>query len=594
MALDAATIALLAGELDEQLQASRITKITQPTKDEVLFTMHNRQSTFGLFVSARSGGARACLTNSTFENPAVPPSFCMLLRKYVTGGRFVRVRHIVGERILFFDFECTTQLRDVVTLTLAAELMGRYSNLVLIGEDERVIDALKRVDAEASSLRQLLPGVKYTLPPAQGKPAFLASDAQSIVSMAREVDAPISQALMKVTTGVGPVIYREIAYRAFGDVEPQGAKMNDVQAAKLQECVLEIQREHASGGVPTTIETDEGEGVEFSFTALTQYTVGTKTKTFSTYSELLESYYFEKDRTQRLHQQGKSLAKQVNNLYERAQRRQAARKQELLESEGCEDLRVQGELVSANLHLIQRGQSSVTVMNYYTGEEQLIPLDVRLTPAGNAQKYFKNYKRKITAAKMLATLLEQGEQEIEYLASVRYVLEQASTKAQLDEIYSELVAGGYIRARKSRQRQKQAKAEPFLRYRASTGHLILVGRGNVQNDALTMKTARGKDVWLHVKDAPGSHTVVMSGGQDVPIQALNEAAHVAVKHSSLNGGAKVAVDYTPVRNVKKPPGAKPGMVIYDPYETAFITLDEQLVQTLAENEVRFAQDEKEL
>ncbi len=581
MALDAATLALLAQELEVALQDTRIAKINQPTKDEVLLQLHKKEGGLNLFISARSGGARAAITQEVFENPQTPPSFCMLLRKYLSGGRFLAVRSIEGERILFFDFSCTTPMRDAAGFTLAAELMGRYSNLVLINEEGKIIDALKRVDAEASALRQLLPGYTYTLPPAQGKPAFMGLTPKEVVNRAATQALPVADAMMKTTLGVGPVIYREISYRAFATVEPQADEMTDAEKAALEKEVAELQAQYKAGGAPTAVAEEGGKAVEFSFTALRQYPPPMVVTTYQTYSRLLESYYTGKDKAERLRIQGKTLARQVTTLYERAQRRQLARSEELLESENNETPRLYGELLSANLHLLSRGQPSAVLNNYYTGQPVTIPLDPRLTPAANAQKYFKDYKRKTTAVKMLERLLREGEEETRYLASVQYSLSRAQGEAALAEIRAELTAAGYLRPQKNRL--KPPKPADFLRYRSSDGFEIIVGRNNLQNERLTMKTAHGADIWLHVKDAPGSHTVIITSGAVPPLKTQEEAAQIALYHSSLNGGAKAPVDYTQVRNVKKPPGTKPGVVTYNPYETVYVTVDEALVERLAQN-----------
>ncbi|HIX34721.1 hypothetical protein B5E65_13815 [Gemmiger sp. An120] len=576
MALDAATLALCARELKTTLLDSRIDKIFEPTRDEVLLLLRTRTDTYRLLLSARSGSARVCLTGESFENPATPPGFCMLLRKHLAGGRLLDIRMEPGERIVFFDFQCVNEMGDLVKNTLAAELMGRYSNLVLV-QDGRILDALKRVDFEDSAIRQLLPGLPYTMPPRPARPDFFSVSSAALVALAMQKDLPVADALMKSCGGVGPVVCREAAFRALGDSHRPANELTAAEQSALAAALDAIRDDHAAGGVPTAAAAPDGRPVEFSFTALTQYGPDA-CRTYPDFSALLEDYYAVKDRAERLRQKSRDLLKTVRNLHERAVRKQAARTEELAQSEASDELRIKGELVQANLWQIERGMASVTVDNYYTGQKETIPLDVRLSPSGNAQKYFKEYKKKQTAAKMLARLLEEGAREIEYLETVVYEVETASGEQALGEIRAELKSQGYLKYYKVRD--KKQKPADFFRYRSTDGFLILVGRNNAQNDKLTLHTARGRDLWFHVKNAPGSHTVVISEGQPIPDSTREEAAQLAVLHSSQAGGAKVPVDYTFVRNIRKTGDLKPGMVLYDTYETAYITPDPALREKL--------------
>lgn len=586
MALDAATMALCARELSDALVDARIDKIFEPTRDEVVLNLRTRTDSPRLFLSARSGSARACLTQEAFENPQTPPSFCMLLRKHFTGGRLLAVRTLPDERILFFDFQCTNEMGDTVVNTMAAELMGRYSNLVLVqtsnpagpAAEGKIIDALKRVDFEDSAVRQLLPGLAYTLPPQPQKISFLHGDLDALLAAVREKDLPVAEALIKTTGGVGPVVCREAAFRAFGGRDAAADQMTDAEAAALRRVLEEMRAIYADGGAPTAVTAQDGRPIEFSFLPLTQYAGGAGQTRYASYSELLEGYYAAKDKAERLRQKSRDLARTVHNLHERAVRKAAARREEQAESAACEELRVFGELLSANLWAVERGAKSVRLTNYYDGGEVDIPLDVRLTPSANAQKYFKEYKKKQTAARMLTQLIAESDAEAAYLESVQYEVEAAEGEAALAEIRAELKSQGYLKYYKVRD--KRQKPADFLRYESTDGFLILVGRNNAQNDKLTLKTARGKDVWFHVKNAPGSHAVVMSGGRDVPDSTKTQAAILAAVHSSQNGGAKVQVDYTEVKNVWKANGAKPGMVLYDPYETAVVTPDPSLAERL--------------
>lgn len=581
MALDAATLALVTAELNAKLTDAKIAKIFEPTRDELVITLRTRTETFSLLLSARSGSARVCLTQESFENPETPPSFCMLMRKHLTGGRLLGVHMEPGDRIVYFDFLCTNEMGDLVQNTLCAELMGRYSNLVLV-QNNKIIDALKRVDFEDSEIRQLLPGLAYTVPPKPARPDFLAVSAASIVSLACQRELPVAEALNKTVAGVGPVVCREAAWRAFGGEHLLASELTQAQRVQLMEAIDGLKEEHAAGGRPCSVLTPEGKPVEFTFFRPRQYGESYIIKEWTSFGGMLEGYYAEKDRVERLRTKSKELHKAVHNMYERAVRKQAARKEELAATEKSETLRLYGELLSANLYLAQKGMKSITVSNWYDeGKEVTIPLDLRYSPSQNAQNYFKNYKKKQTAARMLAELLEEGEKEIAYLETVLYEVETASGEAALNEIRAELKSQGYLKYYKPRD--KKAKPADFLRFTSSDGFEILVGRNNAQNDRLTLHTARGKDLWFHVQKAPGSHVVVMSRGQEIPDSTRQEAAELAVLYSSAfkaGAGAKVAVDTTEVKNIWKAAGAKPGMVLYEVYTTVYITPREELPEQL--------------
>lgn len=588
MALDAATLALTAQELKNALTEARIDRITQPTRDEVLFQMRTREAGFKLLLSARSGSARVCLTGEAYENPPSPPSFCMLLRKHLGGGRLLNIRTPPAERIAFFDFLCTNEMGDLVHNTLAAELMGRYCNLVLFRRekmdgalaDGKIIDALKRVDFEDSEIRQLLPGLPYTLPPKPDSPDFLTAPFSSIAEKLAGGEKPLSEALRRAVGGVGPVVAREATFRALGENDPPAGMLGEEEMTALEKAVDSIRADYEVGGRPNLVRKPDGTPAEFSFTPLTQYQPGYELAEYGSFSALLEGYYAERDRHERLRQKSKALRKTVQNLYDRAVRKQAARREDLVDSELSDHLREKGDLLMGNLHAFSKGEACVTLQNWTDGQDVTIQLDPRLSPSANAQKYYKEYKKKQTAAKVLARLIEAGQREVEYLATVLYEVDEAKGEAALGEIRAELKGQGYLKYYK--QRDKRQKPADFLRYKSGDGFLILVGRNNAQNEKLSLKTARGKDLWFHVKNAPGSHVVVISEGADIPLKTQNEAAMLAVWHSSQKNSAKVPVDYTIVKNLRKTGDLPPGMVLYDHYETAYVTPEPEVLEGLAE------------
>ena len=500
MALDAATLALTAAELKTTLADAKIAKLFEPTRDELVITLRTRTETYSLLLSARSGSARVCLTEESFENPETPPSFCMLMRKHLTGGRLMDVRMEPGDRIVYFEFQCTNEMGDLVRNILCAELMGRYSNLVLV-QNGKIIDALKRVDFEDSDVRQLLPGLPYTTPPKPARPDFLLVSSASIVAAACQRDLPVADALNKTVAGVGPVVCREAAWRAFDGEHLPANELTEEQKRKLMAAIDELKEEHATGGTPCSVTDPSGKPIEYTFFRPQQYGEKYIIKEWPSFNAMLEGYYAEKDRAERLRTKSKELHKAVHNMYERAVRKQAARQEELAASGKSEKLRLYGELLSANLYLAQKGMKSITVPNWYDeGKEVTIPLDLRFTPSQNAQNFFKNYKKKQTAARMLVDLLAEGEKEIAYLETVLYEVESASGEAALNEIRAELKSQGYLKYYK--QRDKRQKPADFWRFTSTDGFEILVGRNNAQNDKLTLHTARGKDLWFHVQKAP--------------------------------------------------------------------------------------------
>jgi predicted ribosome quality control (RQC) complex YloA/Tae2 family protein len=533
--------------------------------------MRSRDGNIKLLLSARSGSARICITKEAFENPLTPPSFCMLLRKYLSGARFLGARSVRGDRIIFLSFSTVNEMGDTVDIDIAAELMGRYANLVIINRDGRIIDAMKRVDADASSVRQLLPGLQYKLPP--NKEAFsLFEQTEELLSAVFSFHGPVDKALLKNASGIGPVICREIAFLS-GTRDRYADELSDIEKEAVRRaCRVVI--DYYNAPAFTVVHDRLDKPAEFSFMPLSQYG-DLRRESFEDLNSLLDSYYSEKDRKERLRQKGKDLHRLVANLTERNQRKQAARESELAQSSDNEKYRIYGELLTANLYRLEKGMRSVEVENYYDGSKVTIPLDPKLSGNANAQKYYREYRKKQTAVKMLTELLRQGEIEKEYLESVAYSVESATSEAELLAIRSELHERGYIKYFKNRD--KRQKARDYLRYISSDGFTIMVGRNNIQNERLTLKTARGKDMWFHVKNAPGSHVVIMSEGADIPLTTQEEAAALAVLHSSLNGDAAVDVDYTFVRNIRKTGDLKPGMVIYDTYETVHIAADPRIL-----------------
>lgn len=581
MPIDAAMLSVASRELNDSLNGARVEKINMPTRDEVLLLLRTREERLKLLVSAHSGGARVHITKEELDSPATPPGFCMLLRKYLTSARITGFRTIDGERLVFIDFDATSETFERIHLTLSVELLGRYCNIVLINSDTKtVIDALKRITSEDSDKRQLYPGCDFTLPPPQqGKHSFLSTSDSEIAELVKEVHRPLSGALLEKVAGLSPLLCREIAYRT-DKSDPDADAMNGEQLAALKNALARVRQAALGDGVCFNIAYDGERAIEFSFVPLLQYE-GCKTEVFETFGELCDRFYAEKDRAERARSRSQDLSRQVNQLRDRAARKQQARLQEKDNSELAAQKRLYGELINANLHDIPKGAKSAELLNYYTGETVKVPLDPTRSAAQNAQKYFKSYRKLVTASKMLEELLKQGESELKYLESVSFELGLARTEEDFAVIRKELTDAGFLRGRKAKEQKQKRRASDVLKYRTTNGFNILVGKNNIANDRLTLKTADKHDIWLHVKDIAGAHVIMECEGREPDDGSLEQAAKIAALHSSADSGSLVAVDITEVRQVRKPAGARAGMVIYDGQKTVYVRPDAAEIEKLA-------------
>lgn len=585
MALDGMMLSLLKAELSQVLIGSRVDKIYQPVKEELILAIRARQENRRLLLCAHAASARAHFTAISVENPKQPPMFCMLLRKWVGNAKLVAIRQPGFERVLFFDFETVNDLGDTVIVTLAAELMGRYSNVILIGPDGRIIDSMKRVGADRSSLRQILPGLRYENPPPQERVDLLTDGVQATIDAVKASprDIDIAKLLQETLSGTSPLLARELVHRALGGISVNKGALSQAQYTALTAELEKLHNVLEYGGVePTTVLTPDGTPKDFSFIPIAQYGNAMQVKRFDEISAMLDAFYGEKDAVDRMKQKMSDFSRLITARIERIERKLSAQKQELLDCQSRDQLRRFGDLLSANLYQLEKGMNRITVPDYFdeAGADVTIPLDIRLTPVQNVQRYYKDYRRADTAEKMLKDLIKQGEQELAYLDTVYDLMTRARSEAELSAIRAELGEGGYIKAASLGGKKKQEQKLLPLQYRSSDGFLILSGRNNLQNERLTLKDSRKTDIWFHAQKIAGSHTVVLADGQEVPNCTLTEAAVIAAVNSKARNSAKVPVDYTAIKNVKKQPGGKPGMVIYENYSTAIVDPDEALVQSL--------------
>lgn len=581
MAFDGAFLHAMTTELRAALADARVDKIHQPAKEELVLALRTRSGAHKLFLSARAAAPRVQLTARTPDNPPAPPMFCMLLRKRLTGARLLSIRQEGFERALALDFQCLSELGDQVTLTLVAELMGRHSNVILVDETGRVVDAIKRVDPEMSSVRPVLPGLPYTPPPAQaGKHDVSTTPPEEFERLLRAGrDEPLADALLRVSSGLSPLLCRETAYLCARGADVTTGGMTGELWQRFRFYLGRIRQAALTGegSAPYLVCDPQGVPLEYSFVPLTQYGLSCRGREAGSFSELLDTYYEEKDAAERLRQRGHDILRVLTSASDRVARKLDHQREELARSEKREEKRLFGELLHANLYAVERGASAVEVVNYYdpAGASVRIPLNPALTAAQNAQRYYKEYRKAQTAQRVLTEQIAAGEQELQYLDTVFDALSRARTFRELSELREELLAGGYLKRQKGRQKPPPPLGP--LRFRSSDGYEILVGRNNAQNDRLTLKTARGSDLWLHTKDIPGSHTVICTSGGEPPERTLREAAGLAALHSKAAHSAQVPVDYTEIRHVHKPAGAPPGRVIYENQRTVYVTPDPALL-----------------
>lgn len=588
MALDGAFLACLREELTASLPEARVDKIHQPSKEELVIHLRHRGGSERLYLSARANSPRVHFTKNAPENPASPPMFCMLLRKRLTGGRLIAIRQNGWERALYFDFDCVNELGDIVRLTLAVEIMGRHSNIILIDENGTVIDAVKRVDPDMSSVRPVLPGLRYELPPCPAgvMDLSLCEPADIVAAVRCAPSQPLPKALLAAVHGISPLLCREVTHQALRGGEKRSDELTEDEAERLTYYLKRVKETVLTGArrVPYTLRDMKGTPLEYSFLPITQYGLTAVGREEESFSALLDGFYSQKDAEDRRRQRAQDILRVLTNASDRITRKLAAQREELARSAKREESRMWADLINANLYAIPKGASSAELVNYYDENcaTVTVPLDPSLTAAQNAQRYYKAYRKAQTAERILAEQMAAGEEERLYLESVFDALSRAATFRELGELREELAAGGYLKL--PRTRQKAPAAEGPLRFRSSDGFLILVGRNNLQNDRLTLKVARGGDRWFHVKAAAGSHVIVVTEGVTPPDTTLTEAAILAATHSKAADSAQVPVDYTLVRNVKKPTGAKPGRVIYMDYQTAYVTPNKELAARLREKE----------
>ena len=572
MPLDALCISEVTGEL-QALAGSRVDKVQQPERDVLLLHLRGGAGAVRLLISAGSGSARVHLTRMDRENPAEPPMFCMLLRKHLSGARLLSVEQPDWERVMLLRFACLDELGEASEKLLAVELMGRNANIILVDGAGRILDCLHKADPMTAPKRPLLPGLFYALPPAQEKAnLFQTAEEAFAQAFARgRRDQKADEWLVQTFAGVSPLLARELAALAAGESD---VRLGETSADKLWAAFSALREQKAQ---PTLLLRDD---VPFDLYCrpIRQYGGALRQETKESFSELLDSFYTEKERFAHQQQRSQTLVKLVKNRRERAARKLAARLEERKATAQRETWRQYGDLIKANLYRMQRGQTALETENFYDPENASIsiPLEAKLSPQQNAERYYKLYTKAKNAEKVLTEQIDEARRELEYLESVQQELTLAAGEKDLGEIRQELISQGYLHPTDKRRR-KDPPPRP-LRYRSSDGSLIQVGKNNLQNDWLTLKSADKNDVWFHVQKSHGSHVVARCGREDR--ETLETAAMLAAWYSEARNSANVPVDYTLVRYVKKPGGARPGMVIYTDYKTIYVTPERSKVEAL--------------
>ncbi|SHH06272.1 Predicted component of the ribosome quality control (RQC) complex, YloA/Tae2 family, contains fibronectin-binding (FbpA) and DUF814 domains [Thermosyntropha lipolytica DSM 11003] len=590
MPFDGFTIKAIVSELNEELLSARIDKIYQPEKDEIILTVRKyKGSTHKLLISANAKWARMHITTDRMENPSVPPSFCMLLRKYLEGGKIKAVKQVDFERVVHIEIEALDDFREWKPKTLICEFTGRHANIILINpETNTIIDAIKKYGSELSSYREVLPGKEYIAPPPQDKLNPSTSSFEDFVTYVwKNHDKTVGEALFNTYSGISPKSAEEICINAGIDPHMSAEECGEYELSRIYNKVQEILHNIDSKNyTPTVIYKNSHNPLDFApFPIGTSLRVGTKT--FTSMNAACDEFFKEKMRLIRLESLKTNILKNLREFLNKAYKKQEHLKQDFSRAEENKKYKEWGELLTAYAHQYKKGDTKAVLEDFYTGEKVEIELDPRYSPVQNAQRYFKIYNKSRNALKHLEELMRKNQEEIDYLESVAVAIREAEKLEELEEIIEEIEKEGYIKEKKKRSSHKTGKSAP-RRFISSDGLEILVGRNNRQNDILTLKLADKNDLWLHTKDIPGTHVIVklppkIKTIHEVPDATLEEAAALAAYYSKAKEADKVPVDYTFRINVKKPSGAKPGMVIYDNYWTIMANpQDERIKKLLAE------------
>ena len=582
MPMDALCLGAAAEEVRRAVLGARVDKIQQPTRDQIVLLLPRGQR---LLLNAGTNQPRLQLTGLLRENPAQPPMFCMLLRKHLTGAKLVEIAQPEMERVVILSFEGHNEMGEACGRKLVLEAMGRQANLILLDEEERILDCMRRVDLDLSEKRQLLPGLFYHLPPQQAEkrsPLSLTEGEFAALLDAADGESQIDRWLLSTFFGLSPLVCRELAFCACGATDAHIFSLDQAQRQALCDAWEQLTARIRDKNFAPTMVLAQGKPLEYSCIPIRQYEGAAQTAHYPALSALLDDFYEKREKAERMRQLGHDLLQTATSARDRLRRKIAVQEKEYATTQNRDALRKAGDLITANLYRMERGARVLQAEDYY--EEGCpvaeIRLDPLLSPQQNAARYYKNYNKAKTAEKMLSEQIAKGRTELDYMESILEELREAESEQDLREIRAELKDAGYLKSRGGEKKQIRKALKPRT-FRSSAGLLISVGRNNKQNDQLTCKEAAPGDIWFHTQKIHGSHVILHTGGTSTDERSMTEAAILAAYYSQAREGQNVPVDYTPVRYVKKPSGAKPGMVIYTTYQTAYVTPDETLVKSLA-------------
>lgn len=578
MSFDGFVTRCVTDELRSKLLNGKIDKVYQPEKDEIILSVRTRSGNYKLLLSASASNPRIHLTEVQRENPMTPPMLCMLMRKHLAGAVIVDIKQNGFDRVVRIDAETRNELGDLCTRSVIIEIMGRHSNIILVDDSGRIMDSAKHIDFTVSAVRQVLPGMTYELPPAQDKTAADSLKATELMEAlaTQPEDTLMDKFLLSEIMGMSPLLAREIVYRFSGNTKMMKC---EVDCAAFVVHTVDFLK-NICGGIyepSLVIEPSEKKPVAFSCVRLGQYEGAYKIEEYDSISEVIDSFFEIRSRREHMNRRSAALLKLIHNNIERCQKKIVMHKEHIRSAQDRDKYKMYGDLLTANLYRIKYGDKSVSVQNYYSesGEKIEIPLKADISPSQNAQRFYKRYNKAKTTEKFASEQLEIAENEKYYLESVADALENADTPVELDEIRQELMTEGYIAKQNNAKKKQQKKSEP-IKIISVDGYEILIGRNNRQNDELTLKSAYSTDLWFHTKEIPGSHTIIRTRGTgEAPETTMMQAAKLAAYYSKARNSSKVPVDYTLIKNVKKPNGAKPGMVIYDRYNTVYVTPSEE-------------------
>ncbi len=587
MPFDGLVINALTKEMHDELLGIKIDKIYQPENDEIIIKFRNTPNNKDLFISVNSNHPYIALSNIKKNNPMSPPMFCMLLRKHLHGGKIVDIKQIDFERIISFSIESYDELGRLSIKNLFVEIMGKHSNIILVDKDtNKIIDSIKRIPISISRQRQLLPGLEYRLPPNQDKINVFNSNFNSFVSKIdnNPENTKIYKLIYKSFQGISPIAAKNICIISKIDYDSPISNLISKDMKSIWNTIkfYSSLMEEGNFNPNIVINSNNQDLIDFSSIDLKLYDNNDYQKRYNnSMSSIVLAFYLEKDKVDRIKQKSSDLKKIINTRLERLYTKLQKQKEELLKAEDAEKYKLYGELILANLHNISKGMNEVEVQNYYKEDMPMIkiPLSIRLNASENSQKYYKKYNKSKNAIIKISEQLTETKLDIEYLENVLTNLENTDDISNIDDIKEELIEENIIKKKRNQVSKKRNTSKP-IKYISSDKFIIYAGKNNKQNDKLTLKTASKNDIWLHTKDIPGSHVIIERNGKELPETTLLEAASIAAFHSKAKLSSNVPVDYTLVKYVRKPSGAKPGMVIYDNQRTIYITPDKNKIKEL--------------